>query len=52
MAFFLFVAEFNNARNGSIVDFCCDSIGDGYVVRWLDGQSIRALEKLGKVIIR
>ena len=48
MAFFLFVAEFDIGRNDCIVDFCFDSIGDGYVVRGLDGRN---LQVLGKFIV-
>ena len=43
MAFFLFVAEFDFGRNGCIVNFRFDSVGDGYVVRGLDGRGLQVL---------
>ena len=45
MAFFLFVAEFDIGRNGCIVDFRLDRIGDGYVVRGFDGRHLQAFGK-------
>ena len=51
MAFFLFVAEFDFGRNGCIVDFCIDSLGDGYVVRGLDEWNLQVLGKF-VVLIR
>ena len=45
MAFFRIVAELDFGRDGCIVDFCIDSLGDGYVIRGLDGCNLQVLGK-------